>query len=182
MAAIPEEQRIEELRRLGVSEPLIRLSSGDCVHSTFRDNCLGPPYYTYHMADPPTGPLFAPLWDHCDTVVGVWVRPDGLEFIEYDIEAEDRSEFESLARTEQGFWATRFDFIYECDVPVSEMQEAAAAVGFRFLDRHLASRETNVARLNTYDGHRAWLRELVTEIDRKITEAEPDAHPPTARG
>jgi hypothetical protein len=155
MAAVPEGQRIAELRRLGASEALVRLASGDCVHATFRTSCLGPAYYTYHMAEPPTGPLFVPLWDHCDTVVGVWERPDGPEFIEYDIEADDHDVYESLARTEQGFWATRFDFLFECDVPIEVLQEAAAAVGFRFLDRHLMSHEAAEGRLGTFEGHAA---------------------------
>lgn len=181
MGAVPDERRIEELRRLGASEPLVRLSLGDCIHPVFRNNCLGPPYYTYHEADPPTGPLFVALWDHCDTVVGVWGRPDGPEFIEYDIEADNPDDYEPLARTEQGFWATRFDFLSECDVPVNELREAAAVVGYQFLDRHLASREVNAAGLTTFEGHTAWLRELVREIDRETVGGEPDAHLPTAR-
>ncbi len=36
MVAIPEDRRITELRRLGVSEPMVRLSSGEVVHEMFR--------------------------------------------------------------------------------------------------------------------------------------------------
>ena len=60
MVAVPEGQRIAALRRLGASDPLIRLSSGECVHPTFRNSCLGPPYYVYHRAELPDGqPLVA---------------------------------------------------------------------------------------------------------------------------
>jgi hypothetical protein len=165
MAAVPEDQRIAALRRLGTSEALIRLSCGEAIHELFRHSCLGPPYYVYHMAGTPAGPPPVPLWDRSDTVVGVWGRPDGPEFIEFSI--EDDGEYTSLARTEQGFWATQFDFFYECEVPLEELREAAAAVGFRFLDRHLAAREAAASRLGTFKGHQAWLRELVAGIDRE---------------
>lgn len=163
MAVVPEDQRITELRRLGASEPLVRLSSGEAVHEMFRYGCLGPPYYVYHMAPTPTGPPLVPLWDCNDTVVGVWEQPDGPEFIEFSIEDDD--EYTPLARTEQGFWATQFDFFYECDVPLEELREAAAAVGYRFLDQHLAAREVGASQLSTFEGHQTWLRELVAGID-----------------
>ena len=167
MAAVPEDQRINELRRLGASEPLIRLSSGEVVHELFRYSCLGPPHYVYHGAGTPFGPPLIPLWDCNDTVVGVWECADGPEFIEFSIEAEDEDAYTALARTEQGFWATQFDFYYESDIPDEELRKAAAAVGFRFLDRLVAAREAAGDRLGTFEGHQAWLGELVAGIDRE---------------
>jgi hypothetical protein len=167
MAAVPENRRIAELRRLGVSEPLVRLASGDCVHRMFRHSCLGPPYYFYHMAGTRAGPPLAPLWDCNDTALGVWERADGPEFIEFSIEAEDEDEYTPLARTEQGFWATQFDFYYGGEIPDEEVREAAAAVGFQFLDRLVAAREAAGSQLSTFEGHQAWLRELVAGIDRE---------------
>jgi hypothetical protein len=175
MATVPEYQRIVALRLLGVSEPLIRLASGECVHPTFRNSCLGPPYFVYHGAGVPDGPPMVPLWDHGDTVVGVWGRPDGPEFVEFSIEADD--EVWPLARTEQGFWATRFDFLYEAEVSEAGLREAATAVGFRFLGRHLRAREASAGQLGTFEGHAAWLRELVTAIDREAQDAEPGDAP-----
>jgi hypothetical protein len=169
MAAIPEDQRIAELHRLGLSTPLIRLASGEVVHELFRYSCLGPPYYVYHGAGTPDGPLLVPLWDCNDTVAGVWEQADGLEFIEFSIEADD--EYGPLARTEQGFWATQFDFLYETDAPLSELRRAAAIVGFRSLDRHLSAREAAESRLDTFQGHQAWLRHLVADIDRESQDA-----------
>src|SRR5262245_35780352 len=101
MPVVPEAQRIAELRRLGASEPLVRLSSGEVVHELFRQSCLGPPYYVYHGAGAPDGPPLVPLWDYGDAVVGVWRRPRAPEFIEFSIEAVGA--YTTLARTEQGF-------------------------------------------------------------------------------
>lgn len=164
MPVVPEHLRVPELRRLQLSEPLIRLASGDCIHEMFRDACLGPPYRVYHGARTPDGPPLVPLWEYCDSVFGVWERGDGIEFIDYDVEAPNWPR--SLAGTEQGFWVTRFDFHYECEVPLGELREAAAVVGFRFLDRHIAAREAAEGRLGTFEGHQAWLRALVESVDR----------------
>jgi hypothetical protein len=169
MAAVPEDQRINELRRLGASEPLIRLSSGEVVHELFRYSCLGPPHYVYHGAGTPFGPPLIPLWDCNDTVVGVWECADGPEFIEFSIEDDD--EYSPLAHTEQGFWATQFDFFYESDAPLAELRDAASVVGFRFLDRYLAAREAAADRLGTFEGHQAWLRDLVAGIDQETQDA-----------
>ena len=165
MAVIAEDLRIAELHRLGVSAPLIRLAAGECIHEAFRNRCLGPPFHVYRRADAPAGPTLVPLWDSGDTVSGVWEKSDGLEFIEFSIETPN--EVDRIARTEQGFWARRFDFLYECDLPDEELQRAAASVGFRFLDRYLASRQAAEERLDTFKGHRAWLREVVATIDQE---------------
>lgn len=165
MAAVPENQRVAELQRLGVSDALVRLSRGEAIHEAFRHNCLGPPYYVYHSAGTPEGPPLVALWDRQDTVIGLWRRPDGLEFVEFSIEVDD--EFTSLARTEQGFWATQIDLLYECEKPLEELEEAAAAVGFRFLERHMKARRANESMLGTFETHRTWLRRLVASIDHE---------------
>ena len=170
MAAVPEGQRIAALRRLGVSEALVRLACGDCLHSTFRNICLGPPFYPYQGARVPDGPPLVPLWDHGGTVIGVRERDAGLEFVEFSIELDD--EVRPLSRSEQGFWITRFDYLYESDVPDAELRAAAATVGFRFLDRLVASREESADRLITFEAHTAWLQELVASIDGESLNAE----------
>lgn len=125
---------------------------------------MGPPYYVYNRANVPAGPSLVPLWDRGTIVAGVWLKQDGLEFIEFSIEAPET--FRRVAGSEQGFWATRFDFFYECDLPLEDLHDAAKEVGFRFLERHLASREAAEERLNSFLEHQSWLHELVAGIDR----------------
>ncbi|MBN9524003.1 hypothetical protein J0H58_36750 [bacterium] len=179
MPAVPESERVAILREWGVSEPLIRLSCGEVLHEQFNDCCLGPPWYVYHgsLQTPEVAPL-AVLWEWCDKVTGVWHRSGRLEFIEYGFGGAE--EFEVVARTEQGFWADQFDFLYECDGPLEELRAAAAAVGFRFLERHLSAREAAGAVLGTYEGHQAWLRALIATIDAETQDAEPVAAPDPA--
>lgn len=165
MAVVTQDRRMAALGELGVSGPMRRLAAGECLHEAFGGCCLGPPFYAYRGAAVPEGPPLVPLWDRDSRVAAVWRQPDGLAFIEFSI--EDPGAFEVLARTEQGFWASRFDFLYECDLAIETLQQAAESVGFRFLDRHLASREAAEHGLASFAAHRAWLHGLVAEIDRE---------------
>ncbi|MDN6887285.1 hypothetical protein QMO14_27280 [Variovorax sp. CAN2819] len=164
MGVIAEHLRIAELQRLGASASLLQMAAGQCLHEAFRGSCLGPPWYSYHGARAPEGPTLVPLWDHGSRVCGLRETERGLEFIEFSI--EDPSGLERLAGTEQGFWATRVDFLYECDLADEVLRSAAERVGFRFLERYLRSREAAEEQLGSFGAHRAWLRELVAGIDR----------------
>jgi hypothetical protein len=172
MGVVPEDRREATLREWGVSEPLIRLSSGDILHPLFRDSHEGPPWYVYHgEVGVPKGPAFAPLWEFCERATGIRKRRGGLEFIRYSFGSPE--EYTVRARTEQGFWATVFDFLYESDAPLDALQSAADVVGFRFLGRLLAVR--GEAELGTFESHGAYLRKLVVGIDREVLKtAEPD--------
>lgn len=163
MTVIAQDQRMAELRRLGASAPLMRLAAGECLHEAFRDGCLGPARYVDHGAKAPEGPPWIPLWGRGTRVSGARQRSGGLEFIEFSIEAPDA--FDVVAGTEQGFWATRFDFLHELDMPDDVLRQAASLVGFRFLDRYLDAREAAEEQLATFSAHRQWLREMVSRID-----------------
>src|SRR5262245_26447411 len=164
MPVVAEGERVAVLRQLGLSEPLIRLSCGEVLHEQFNDCCLGPPWYVYHgSVQTPTEPPLVVLWEWCEQVTGVWQRNGGLEFIRYEFGWPEL--FEVLARTEQGFWARQFDFLYECDTSLEELRAAASVVGYRFLDRQVSARGTVEAAWDAVDGHGAWLDALVAAID-----------------
>jgi hypothetical protein len=167
MPVVPEAKRVGTLRKWGISEPLIRLSCGEELNELFNDSCQGPPWYVYRgSVAPPRGPALAVLWEWCESVTGVWRRKAGLEFIKFGFGWPE--EYEVLARTEQGFWATQFDFLYECDASLQELQQAAAVVGFRFLNEWLADRESAAGHLGTFEEHRAWRTQLVARIDQQV--------------
>jgi hypothetical protein len=169
MPVVSEANRVATLREWGISEPLIRLACGEDIHPQFGIGFRGPPWYTYRSSDrsvrPPRGPRFAPLWEFGERVTGVWQKGGGLEFIRFSF--GDPQAYEVLARTEQGFWAVVFDFLYEGEAAVEELRAAAAAVGFQFLDRLLSEREAATGRLGTFEAHRAWLEALVAGIDQE---------------
>jgi len=102
-------------------------------------------------------------------VTGVWQKGGGLEFIRFSF--GDPQEYEVLARTEQGFWTVMFDFLYESEAPMEQLHAAAAAVGFRFLDRMLTAR--GEAKLSTFELHQAYLRGVIAGIDHEAQDAEP---------
>jgi hypothetical protein len=164
MAVVPENERLDTLRRLGMSDPLVRLAAGEPVHPAFGFRCQAPPWYSYRGAGCPAGPPLAPLWDCGDTVTAVWERAGRPEFIEFSIEADE--EFWVLAASEQGLWAALFVAMFEDeDGAVEPLRGAAESVGFRFLDRVVAGHQE--ADLSTFDTHAAWLRALVAGIDRE---------------
>jgi hypothetical protein len=90
-------------------------------------------------------------------------RRDRAKFIEFSVEAPDA--FEVVAGTEQGFWATRFDLLYERELPDEVLRQAARVVGFRLLDRYLGERKAAEEQLATFSDHQQWLRRMVALID-----------------
>lgn len=163
MPVVPDERRIEELRRLGISDPVIRQSASEEVHPIFSTRCK-PPFYSYHGAVCPAGPPLVPLWDSGDTVTAVWQPDDRLEFIEFRIEC--RGEYQVLARTEQGLLANLFVNLLEDedDVGPEQRETAATLIGFRFLPEVIAAYQA--ADHKTTEAHEAFRRRLMNSIDQ----------------
>jgi len=155
------------LRRWGISAPLIRLACGDVLHELFRLHYGRPPWHIYRSVEPPAGPPLAALWEWSSQIVGVWRGDNGLEFIRFSFEAP--KEYRILAHTEQGFWITQFDFLYEIDAPLADLRAAARAVEFQFVEEYLAARQTAERTLGTFEAHERWLRALVASIDGSPT-------------
>lgn len=160
---IEESRRIPALSQLGLSPALLQMASGQFPHPELASCSSGPPYYLYRGALAPAGPQVLPLWDIGDQVIAVRAHASGLEYICFSIEAPD--EVERLATTEQGFWATQFDFMYELDMEIETLHAVAQAVGYRFLQMQLDSRAAMEAQLTPSLRHDAWLPELVASID-----------------
>ncbi|WP_198529693.1 hypothetical protein [Achromobacter sp. DH1f] len=161
--------RLDALAALGASAPLVRLASGDCVHPLLRNTCLGPPFHSYHGARAPQGPALAPLWDDGGYVYALRSTATGREFIRFNI--EDPQSVDVVAKTEQGFWAHRFDFLYETDAPLDDLRAAADAVQFRDFDAYLAAREEFEDLPGDFPAHRTWLAQTIAEIDQRTRAA-----------
>src|SRR5438034_666015 len=127
MPVVPEGDRLDALRRLGLSDPLVRVSAGERVHPLFWFRCQGPPWHSYHGAGCPDGPPLVPLWDCGDTVTGVWERGGRLEFIRFDV--DDPEGYDTLASTEQGLWAMVLADLHEdgCEAAPDDFRMAARA-------------------------------------------------------
>ena len=80
MPVIQEDKRLQRLGELGISEPISRLSSGGFIHEVFCFRCHTPPVFVYRGAEVPAGPEFVPIWECCETVVGVWNEKAGWIF------------------------------------------------------------------------------------------------------
>lgn len=160
---ISEDQRLRRLGELGFSAPLQRMAAGHPPHPALACCRSGPPWYAYHGARLPEGPPLIPLWDLDDRAIAVRAHADGPEFIRFSIEAPDR--IDRLARTEPGFWATQFDFMYELDLPIETLFDIARALDYRYLPLQLDSRSAAEEQLDSLPRHRAWLCALVASID-----------------
>ena len=120
MRPVPKKDRVAELRRLGVSEPVVRLATGAVKLGVFP--LLRTPSKVYRGIDwPERGLMFAPLWEESETVTAVREKGGRTEFFAFSVEAP--SSRWRLAGTEQGLLATLFnDPINEC---YDEPEEAA---------------------------------------------------------
>lgn len=167
MPLVPEAERTETLRKWGISQPLIRLSSGELLHEVFRFVCLGPPWAVYRGdRGPPLDEPMAPFWEDASAVEGARHGDPGLEFVRISREATGPEDVEVLATTEQGFWVHKFNLLYEGDEAIEDLREAAAGVGFVAFERFLRSRQESEETLGDQDAFERWLRDLVDAIDR----------------
>ncbi len=167
MPVIPEHQRLIELRKHGLSESVIQISAGEAAHDFFEFRCKAPPYFVYHGAASPRGPIFIPLWECCETVTGLWEREGGLEFLGFSIEAPDEPWW--LSKTEQGMLASLFVDFYQDydDLDIDGFREPARLIGFRYLEEVAAAYES-LSHLDHLDNpeHEFFRRALVDRIDR----------------
>jgi hypothetical protein len=96
MPSYNTEKRRSELRRLGLSEPIVRLAMFDPPDHSFRMRCgdVGPPCPEWHDQQPP-GPPVSYLWQFQDTVTGVRIK----------------SRWRNLIRSPLAFLKRRLEFI-----------------------------------------------------------------------
>ncbi|MCI0703732.1 MAG: hypothetical protein L0241_21955 [Planctomycetia bacterium] len=138
MRPVSEYDRVAELRRLGVSNPVIRLATGALKLDVF--SLIRKPYKVYRGIEWSGKVVFVPLWERDDVTTAVREKGDGLEFFAVSVEAP--SSPWRLAGTEQGLLATLFhEPLNNCyDEPDeydkdyrSELKAAAKSLGFRHL-------------------------------------------------
>jgi hypothetical protein len=173
MPVFPQEGRLDELRRLGLSEPLVRLAAGELIHPVFDPGFVGPPGYVYRRPEDqtsvPDGPPLVPLWSFADSVQGVWEVDSGLEFVNYGIEAPDKAEV--VARTEQGFLAWMFlslhESLFDDEDEFATLPDAADVVGFRHYAEWLDAYEA--VEVNSFEEWDRFEASFVERIDRLKT-------------
>ena len=136
MPVVPLESRVDEMKRLGFSEPLIKIATGrgDEVHAVFGIfQPSGPEEFALYGEDSiyPEGPPLLHLWEYWGCIqVAAWVKEGELEFIEY---LSGEWKYRVIARTEQGLFSYMIFTLCvnerlgweDCDGPV-------AALGFRY--------------------------------------------------
>jgi hypothetical protein len=142
MPVVPEVGRLLEMRRLGLSEPLLRLAAGEVLHPIFDGYYVGPPYFADEGGLFPDGPWFIAFWSCNGNIQGVWEVEGELEFLRV---YESNPTPSIVARTEQGFLAWIFMDLYESALGDEEEMEglpvAAELVNYLHYDRWVAELE-----------------------------------------
>lgn len=169
--------RIEFLRRLGLSEPTLRLAAGQDLHPGLCE-CgrlpieVGRPPFRLHARRiyyfcheqlpgscepvlPPQVTWFVPMWCFRGGTTGVWENEGRFEFVDYSVDCPDDG-FELISRTEQGLMAYILVGVLE-----EWLEEVAEELGFRFLDIF----RTGYLRGEQYSEDR--LAKVISQIDAK---------------
>src|SRR5947209_548198 len=130
--------RRNQLAALGLSPALLNLASQRWPHPAFEFPC-GHPYRCYSVPGEYWPEGFIQPWECTEEAVGVRRTADGLEFLAWYLESPDPPE--RIARTEQGLFFWLFSYLIEYEEWEDEapalvrLRAAAAAVGFRYIDR-----------------------------------------------
>jgi hypothetical protein len=172
MPLVPKAERLDALRRLGLSEPVLQQASGKSLHKFFK-YIFTKPYEIYYGAVVPDGPPLIPIYTNEGQETAAWVRNGRLEFITFHLEDDPPGEYRVVAHTEQGMLAEFFlywlctetqDLSDESRKSRAEMAAAAQMIGFLYFGElvraclasdHLGFKETQ-----------AFKRKLVAQIDR----------------
>lgn len=163
MPVVPKSERLEGLRQLGLSDPLIWQAAGEQLHPYFWYRCLGPSRLVDQGAGVPDGSLLYPLWDCEDVTTAAWQPGGRLQFIEF--KCESPGPYAVLASSEQGLWARVFDLLHEDYLTLQreDFEVPAQIAGFRFLDMIWDEYErTSHA---SFEQHEKFLVEVVGRID-----------------
>jgi hypothetical protein len=167
MPLVNEGDRLDALRRLGLSPAVVELARGRNQGTAFWFHCAEPYMPFAEGARNPEGPKLVPLWACGDTVTAGRERDGRLEFIEYSMEAPE--EYEVIAHTEQGLLATLFISMYEGQQGEDEQSLAAAATsaGFRYF-REMVEAYTG-SRHNAFESHAEFVRAFTARIDEWVS-------------
>ncbi len=146
------ETRIADLTRLGFSTPLLELSAGRTPHPLFQHIC-NDPYYIYHGGSSPSGLQVVPIWEEGMLLTAASETRNGLQIIRFSLELPNA--YWVIARSEQGLWADLFASLVDgwsrSEADPDEVEEAAKAVNFRFLEETLAFIEAHRDSVNYTD-------------------------------
>jgi hypothetical protein len=173
MRPVDEEDRLPELRRLGLSRAVVRLAAGELRPDPF--SSFRVPYKVYRGITWDDAPLFIPLWEDGETTTAVRRKGKGLEFFAFDVEAP--AEAWPLARTEQGLLATLFfrplNMWYDDPEEFGPGEHrglavAARSVGFRFFKQADGVFREKYAK--GYDAFMRAYRKLVRDIDAGVVQ------------
>jgi hypothetical protein len=97
-------KRIDYLKRIGLSEPIIRMAQGEILHPFF-ESAYEEPNYIYNVESVPYNII--PLWELDTFQTVVWDENNGIFFVQFDLDDLEGT-FKIIGYTEQAALARLF--------------------------------------------------------------------------
>ena len=149
--------RLEQLSQWIHSKPILSLASGHLPHKAFWYRCAKV-YKLAAMGDQVPGPPLVDLWECGDSITACRMNQGVLEFVEFNVEHPE--DIEVIATSEQGLLAHVFIELSEDEDDDQLLRDAAASVGYRWLEETLRFQSQN----GGDPEYRRKLREFVLSI------------------
>jgi hypothetical protein len=126
-------KRIDYLKRIGLSEPIIRMAQGEILHPFF-ESAYEEPNYIYNVESVPYNII--PLWELDTFQTVVWDENNGIFFVQFDLDDLEGT-FKIIGYTEQAALARLFLDSIEVsslknDELIRQVTEASKCTGFKF--------------------------------------------------
>lgn len=125
-------KRIDYLKKIGVSEYVIRMAQGEILHEFL--NSYKPPKYIYKMKSVPTNII--PLWEIGYYLTAIVDRNNTISFVEFSLEDIEET-FELVGFTEQAPLSRLFLSAIEVssledNELITKIEEASICTGFKY--------------------------------------------------
>ena len=131
-------KRIDYLKKIGLSEPIIRMAQGEILHPFF-ESAYEEPNYIYSEIKVPDN--ITPLWELDSFQTVVWVENRGIFFVQFDLDDLEGT-FKVIGYTEQAALARLFLDSIEVsslknDELIRQVTEASKCTGFKYSEEFI---------------------------------------------
>ncbi len=133
-----DKKRIEYLKQIGISKPLIRMGQGEMIHPFF-ESAYEEPNYIYQIESIPDE--MTPLWELEEFQTSIFETNKGIMFVQVNLEDPDAT-LKVIGFTEQAALARLFiDTIevsnLETNELIKQVKEASECTGFKYCEEFI---------------------------------------------
>jgi hypothetical protein len=131
-------KRIDYLKKIGLSGPIIRMAQGEILHPFF-ESAYEEPNYIYSVKKIPDN--ITPLWELDSFQTVVWEENKGIFFVQFDLD-DLEGIFKIIGYTEQAALSRLFLDSIEVsslknDELIRQVKEASKCTGFKYSEEFI---------------------------------------------